>query len=359
MASLVVLDGFKMMLPTEDLKHIAELVKPFWAEMKGQSVFVSGGTGFVGSWLIESFLYANKEFSLGAQMAVLSRDPSLYLAKHPQLKSESSLVFIQGDVRGFADPAGDFDYVIHAATEPSAALDAQKYIQTLDVSYSGTKRVLEFCKSKKVKKFLFVSSGAVYGKQPQNMRHVDESFIGVLNPAEKAFAYGEGKRVGEWLSLRYAEAYGFEVTIARCFAFVGPYLPLDGHYAVGNFIRNVLAGDNIKIQSDGLAKRSYMYASDLTVWLWRILMQGKNLNAYNVGSENAVSIKELAEKIVSIENPALKVLVQGASSGNLSGDLYVPSTQKARHELQLKMVIGEDQAMQKTLDFYKKIKEAR
>ncbi|WP_413287833.1 NAD-dependent epimerase/dehydratase family protein [Bdellovibrio sp. HCB337] len=347
------------MLPIEDLKHVFTQTETLWNQLQGKTIFLSGGTGFVGTWLLESFLYANQALSLQAKMVVLSRDPDVFFKKHPHLKDEKSLAFIKGDVRSFAEPEGAFDYAFHAAVDPAASLGGSQALDAFDVSVAGTKRVLELCKTKKVKKVLFVSSGAVYGKQPADITHVEETYAGAPDLSKSSSMYGEGKRVGELMSRQYGQTYGFDVSIARLFAFVGPGLPLDGHYAVGNFIRNILSGENICIKGDGSAKRSYMYASDMAIWLWHILFRGESFAAYNVGSDKELSILQLAKKIISIENPKLEVVVQGASTGNLSGDLYVPSVKKAASDLGLRLSVPDDAALKKTIEFYKKTAEAQ
>ena len=347
------------MLPVEDLKQIVQQTESVWEHLRRKRIFLSGGTGFVGSWLIESFLYANKNFALGAELLVLSRSPKAFFEKHPELKNEKSLVFVSGDVRNFENPAGLVHFVIHAATDPSMAASAENSLETMEVIYLGTKRVLELCQQKKIEKYLFVSSGAVYGKQPQTVSHLAEDFQGAPNLQKSSSAYGEGKRVGEWLSHLFGEAHGFEVKVARLFAFVGPYLPLEGHFAVGNFIRQAIAGQDIVVKSDGKSQRSYMYASDMTAWLWQILIHGKSKEAYNVGSEQAVSIRELAQKIISIENPKLKLEVLGKSVQEISGDRYIPSTQKVRNDLKLNIQVDENDALKKTILFYKNLAETK
>jgi nucleoside-diphosphate-sugar epimerase len=342
-----------MSLPAEDLEYILKKTEPLWAEFRDKSVFLTGGTGFVGTWLLQSFLYANHKYDLRAKISVLSRDSENFLAKHPQLKNVEALRFIQGDVREFKIPDGPVDFVIHAALDPAASAEKENALESLDVSYSGTRRVLELCRQKKISKYLYVSSGAVYGPQTAEVSNVEETSEDPKKFEPGSSAYGNGKCLGEWLSRETGLLFDFEVKIARCFAFVGPELPLDGHYAVGNFIRDVLSGTDIRIKGSGMQVRSYMYAADMAVWLWTILLKGKAGEAYNVGSSESRTLRQLAETLVETQSNKLKIHVENQSSPNLSGSRYVPSTRKARHDLDLDAFVNIESALQKTLTYYK------
>ncbi|MEI6323712.1 MAG: NAD(P)-dependent oxidoreductase, partial [bacterium] len=211
--------------------------RPLWEQLRGKRIFVTGATGFFGIWLLESFAYANKELGLGAELMGLSRDPDAFYLKVPHLAGVSSIVLHQGDVRTFEFPDGSFSHVIHAGTTSSVPVPP---LEMLDTITQGTRRTLDFAVSAGAKKFLFVSSGAVYGKQPPDITHIPETYAGAPDPMDlrPVSIYGEGKRVGELLCSIYHQEHGLETTIARCFAFVGPHLPLDAHFAIGNFIRD-------------------------------------------------------------------------------------------------------------------------
>jgi nucleoside-diphosphate-sugar epimerase len=163
--------------------------------------------------------------------------------------------------------------------------------------------------------------------------------------------YGEGKRAAELLCALAAQT-GLEAKIARCFAFVGPHLPLDSHFAAGNFLSDVLHGRSISIASDGTSLRSYLYASDLAIWLWTILFQAASLRAYNVGSEHAVSIAELAHAAASLADPALNVSVAQAATPGKAPAQYVPSTARAQQELALCERVPLAEALRRTLDWH-------
>lgn len=227
----------------EDLDHILEHTIGLWEELRGQNLFITGGTGFFGCWLLESFAWANDRLKLGALATVLSRSPERFTDKAPHLANHPAIRLIQGDVKSFEFPEGNFPYVIHAATESSAKLNTENQLLMFDTIVEGTQRVLEFARTHETRKFLLTSSGAVYGKQPPEITHIPEEYVGAPDMMDTRSTYGEGKRAAELLCTLYAKQYGIETKIARCFAFVGPYLPLDIHYAIGNFIRDAVKGD--------------------------------------------------------------------------------------------------------------------
>jgi len=226
-------------IDNQDLSYISSsLEDEIISKLRGTRIFITGGTGFFGKWLLESLLYLNKERQLNCSLVVLSRNPKSFLASYPYF-DHPDIRFHSGDIKTFADCEGPFNYCIHAAAEV-AALQQTSELDVLEASYEGTKRVLEFSKNKNVTSVLYVSSGAIYGRQPPELPRTSEKYkgspdIGLLNAS-----YGEGKRLAEYLCNYYSDKHKLSIKIARCFAFIGPHLPLDSHFACGNFILNGL-----------------------------------------------------------------------------------------------------------------------
>lgn len=286
-------------------------------------VFITGGTGFFGKWLLNSLAGI-------ARITVLSRNPEKFLARHPQYRH---LDFLAGDVRDFQLPAGRFDYIIHGATASTGVFPDT---EMESVIVDGTRQVLNV----DCYKMLYVSSGAVYGANPPEFVH--EDYCGT--PVN---AYGRGKQAAERLCL----ASGRAVAIARCFAFVGPHLPLDAHFAIGNFINDCLHDRPIIIKGDGTPRRSYLYAADLAIWLLKILADGENGRAYNVGSDQSHSIREVAELVKAVCGSSQPVEIL-TPPGERKGSAYIPDISRARQELGLKINVPLVDAIRFTYNFY-------
>jgi len=342
---------FSSRIDAADLHHIWVQANSCLNALDKARLFITGGTGFFGSWLLESLLFAEEQLGVNIDVVVLTRSPQDFIKKAPNLARMKQLAFHTGDVTTFDYPAGDFTHVIHAATEASAALNAEQPFLMLDTILKGTERVLDFAVQAKVKKFLFTSSGAIYGVQPPSYSHIEESFHGAPDPLLPNTSYGIGKRTAEHLCSLYASSYGLDIKIARCFAFVGPYLPLSIHFAIGNFIQSALQKKPIIIKGDGTPYRSYLYAADLVYWLWMILCHGQQNRAYNVGSEEAISVADLASLVASQSAEPLPIDMAQKPNPSFLPSRYVPSTKRAREELGLKQHIDLKTSIKKTMDW--------
>ena len=337
-----------------DIEDIRVATESLWEEMRGQRLFVTGGTGFFGTWLVESFCHINRELRLDARVTVLSRDPGKFAAKCPHLVSDPAVTMLAGDVREFQFPEGEFQYVIHAATEASLKQSQEQPLEMLTTILDGTERTLEFASRCGARKFLLTSSGAVYGKQPAEMTHVPETYAGAPDPLDPASVYAEGKRASELMCALYpAKGAGFEVKVARCWAFCGPHLPLDAHFAIGNFIGDVLAGRLISIGGDGTPRRSYLYAGDLVIWLWTMLFRAPSLVPINVGSAHDVSIRELADVVAETLAPGTEVRVAKEAVAGAAPARYVPSVKRAEEMLGLRETVGLAEQIRRTAEWHR------
>jgi nucleoside-diphosphate-sugar epimerase len=334
-----------------DLEYILQNTLPLWQQLNSKNILITGGTGFFGKWLLESFIYISQKLSLSTHVYVLSRDPQSFIAQYPYYIHQN-ISFISGDICEFVFPDVPLHYIIHAATEASVSLNLEQPLLMYDTIVDGTRHVLELARSKNVEAVLHTSSGAVYGQQPSDITHISESDKLCPDIYAKNAAYGEGKRVAEMLSSFYYHQYGIRSKIARCFAFVGPYLPLDGYFAIGNFINDTLNGRPISINGDGTPYRSYMYASDLIIWLLTLLLKGEPCKPYNVGSDEDLTIARLAQLVVEIGDQGNDIAIAVKPDPNKQPQRYVPSVNLAKNELNLKVKVSIQDSIRKTMDFY-------
>jgi dTDP-glucose 4,6-dehydratase len=337
------------LLPEADLEHVFEHTASIWDSFRGARILITGGTGFFGTWLIETFSYANRKLGLDASLVILDRNPN-----HPS--TISGFPVVPGDVRHFEFPKGRFSHVIHTASPVTpqgldASADFQSAFETYDVVIQGTKRVLDFAAQAGAKRVLFTSSGAIYGAQPSELPHIDESYNGAPDPLSVKTTYGESKRLAEHLCSLYHSRYGIESVITRSFSFVGPLLPLTTHFAVGNFIGDALRGAPIRVKGDGTAYRSYMYAADLAVWLWTIFARGEALRPYNVGSSRAISIGELAKMVAERSGNTYQIEKTPAPGSRPAR--YVPSVARSEKEFGLKQWIDLKDAIDRTVAWHR------
>jgi dTDP-glucose 4,6-dehydratase len=314
----------------QDLERVLDKAGPIWEALAGTDIFITGGTGFVGSWLVESFVWANRHLNLQARVFLLTRDREKFLSEKPHLAGDASVQVLQGDLQTFPFPRQEFHYLIHAAAEMGA-----------------TQRVLEMAKTSGTRRLLYTSSGAVYGEQPAEIENLDEEFI---SPIECCTPYGKAKRKSEALCLGAMDA-GLGVVIGRLFAFVGPYLPLDKNFAAGNFVRDARRGGPIRVAADGTPLRSYLYAADMAIWLWTLLIKGVSGRTYNVGSDQAISILDLARTVEKVCGVKEGITVALKAAADVKPKRYVPSIARAREELGLDVWTGLQEGIRRMFNF--------
>ena len=329
-------------LPRPDLEQVLNLAGPDLSTFRGGRIFLTGSTGFFGRWLAETWAFAQAHLQLQGELHILSRDPEMRIRECPHLNRHAGIHFHRGDQSSFDFPEGTFDAVIHGAVEHGSP--AQTFLKNLE----GMHRTLEFAKAAKASRFLLISSGAVYGIQPPALNRIPESYPGTRDALEASSAYSLAKSASEFLACEATRAGGPDCVIARAFAFLGPGLPLDRNYAIGNFIRDAMGSGPIRIEGDGTPFRSYLYAGDLAVWLWALLARGCGGMAYNVGSPDAISILNLAERVRNTLCPGRAIIVAEQPDPTRSPARYVPDTSHAEQELGLKVTVPLETGLQRT-----------
>jgi nucleoside-diphosphate-sugar epimerase len=297
------------------------------------TLLIIGGTGFFGKSILDSFKRDKLRPWKISKVIVMSRNVLQFKKCYPELISKGVEFFV-GDISK-VNELPKADIVIHAA----ASTDASKYLINSDAeknniiagSVNYCRLALKFHKNSKI---VFCSSGAVYGHQSPSIKFLKEDGVfgdvSKLDEAKKTYAYA--KRDSEIVMKQLGEK-NLNVTIARCFTFIGKYLPLDKHFAIGNFIANGVNGEDIDVKTDSLVFRSYMYADDLVFWLMTLAINAnKDCPIYNVASDQEIEIRELANIVAKI----LKVNVKSLKNKNhLKIDRYIPSVEKAKKELGL------------------------
>ena len=299
-------------------------------ERSVRRLFITGGTGFFGKSMLDYRLRHPDWEWAKAEWVVLSRSPDRFVTECPRLASQIGVSFVAGDVRDFVFPEGHFDAIIHAATSAVTTLSDE---EMTSVIVDGSRRVVEFAKTTACQKLLFTSSGAVYGSRTSPSCEEDG--------CAPTTAYGKGKLVAEGLLANS----GLNAKIARCFAFVGPHLNRNIHYAIGNFIQDCIDGKPIVINGDGTPLRSYLYADDLIEWLFAILEHGESGRPYNVGSDYALSIRELAETVRGALGSKSEIVVKCKPAPGAIPSAYVPIVYRAVRELNLKVKVGLEKAI--------------
>ena len=339
-------------LSADDLDHVLTHTRELWERARRQRIFLTSGTGFFGPWLVETFAHANEALDLEATLVVLTRDPAAALTRLPQLRSLRGVRLHRGDVRGFNAPAEKFDIIVHGAAESSQQGHVGDNRHMFDTIVDGTRNTLALARQSEAHTYLLLSSGAIYGNQPSSLARLGEDYSGGPNPSLATSAYGEAKRAAEVMTAIEAARTALSTRVARCFAFVGPHLPLDAHFAIGNFIRDAMAGGPIRIRGDGTAERSYLYMADLAIWLWTLALSEHATGAYNVGSEQGASILEVARSVAAACAPNAPIEVEGAARPAGALHRYVPSTSRAREQLGLAQTVALEDAVRRTVRWH-------
>ena len=321
-------------------------------------LLVIGGTGFFGKSILRYL--SSLEGLDRPDVTFLSRDPQRFIDNHPEFLEYQWVKYIQADITKNLTQIKhqNYSHIIHAAADSTNVTELSDLFR-FDQIVGGTRNVLDYVVEKqKAAKLLFISSGGVYGELPEHLESASEDLFTIPNPQMPTSFYSIAKRTAEHLCFLYHQEHGLNLSIARCFSFSGIDLPLDVHFAIGNFVKNARDGEDIIIKGDGSPIRSYLDQEDLAEWLMAILK--KDLfegDVYNLGSEIPISIADLASKVKEISNKSINVQIQEKiSEPALQGwqshnkNIYVPDIKTIKERFNVREKVSINQSIRSMLE---------
>lgn len=337
-------------LINEDYANVSHNQITYLSAMKNNLVAITGGTGFIGTWIAGFIAYLNDNYSFNTQAVLYARNIDLFKLSRPHLSNRDDIKLIASDIRYLVELPTETNWVIHAAGIPDTRFHSTQPLETMSIIANGTYAVLravERCSD--LKMFLNISSGLIYGSQPLRHAKIDEAYVGAPKCGTVSSAYAEAKRYAETLCHSSRSQARIPLVTARPFAFVGPYQSLDMPWAINNFIKDALSGNAIRVLGDGKTVRSYMYASDMAFWLLTILVRGKSGEIYNVGSPEPLTLAKLAQIVANQCNSKLEIRLNTSASNQIQNSRFVPDVSLAQNNLQLSITVDLNTAINKTI----------
>lgn len=323
------------------------------APLRGQHLFIAGGTGFLGTWLLELVKVLNEQHQFDLRVTAFSRNPQTWAARWPHLGQSKWLTLQAGDIRYLAELPRDVRYIIHAAALTDRRVFASNPSAVAETNSVGTLRILRAATLlEDLEKFVLLSSGLVYGGQPWDLPRIDEDFGGVLRCGDVNAVYPESKRLAEVVAQCAISESKLPVVTLRPFAFVGPYQSLQLPWAVTDFIRDSFRGGPIRIMGDGATVRSIMYYSDFAFGVLLALAAGHPRTTYNLGSDEPVDLLALAQKITKYFDPVPEIRLRVGQAGHDRNRL-VPDTTRMARDLDFKVSVPLDEALRKTIEWHR------
>ena len=293
-----------------------------WNFFKNKKIFLTGASGFYGSYILKTLIEANKKMNLSLKICISLRSPDVFVNKFKNLIDLDELSYIEWDInKNLTSELKGINVIIHAASNASPKFYKIDPLGTILPNVIGTKNLLDVAK-KNNSKFILISSGSVYGKIIENKEIKEDDFYG-LDPNDFSSSYSESKRLAETLTTAYSNQFGVKTKVARLFHTYGPGLKEDDGRVFSDFINDIASKNKIIIKSNGETKRSFCYISDSIRGLFKIITEDKSNRIYNLGNPNELySVRSLAENLQKeLDHMNIEILF----SNRDDDDLYVQS----------------------------------
>jgi nucleoside-diphosphate-sugar epimerase len=357
-----------------DLENISGRLKAEFSSMRGKRLFISGGAGFLGYYLVQSVLHWNRTQADGAPIQITACDN--YSRGVPEwltrLSSNDSLTVLEHDITApLPENLGSLDFVIHAASIASPTYYRKYPIATMDANVNGLRLLLDCCRQQHtaghlVSGFLFFSTSEIYGDPPPDQIPTAEAYRGNVSCTGPRACYDESKRFGETLCVNFARQFGLPITIARPFNNFGPGLKITDRRVIPDFARDLFAGKDLVLLSDGSPTRTFCYVADAIVGYFKILVRGRSAEAYNIGNESPeISMLALAQMLARIGRAQFNYTGNVVQDASKEKDYLTdnpqrrcPAIAKAKSELGFDPEISIEEGLRRTLVWYRDNQQA-
>jgi UDP-glucuronate decarboxylase len=340
-----------------DLDEICERAAPALERLAGATVLVSGGEGFLPSYLVDALLHGNDRGD-GSPCRVICVDNRATAdpGRLAHRAGRSDFALVEQDVTEALELDEPVDYILHGASIASPTWYRQRPLETIDVNVTGTRRLLELARAKNATSFLYLSSSEIYGDPPPDRIPTTEDYWGHVSSTGPRACYDESKRLAETLCMTYHRLYDLPVTIVRPFNVYGPRLRLDDGRVVPDFVRDALEGRQIEILSDGRVTRSFCYVTDAVVAMLLLLVNGTSGEAFNLGNDDEVTIAELATTVDDVSGNRLGVRYETSSDAAYLTDnpsRRMPNLGKLRAAIDWQPRVDLRDGIARTLAYYR------
>lgn len=341
------------LIPKVELNDSVKQLSQYEEIFKNKKFLITGGTGFIGKWLVATLNRLSIDIKLNINIYILTRNEKLFKDKFNESFPRKNIHFIEADIRSLnklKKSSFGFDYIILGANDATYdfSLNAKILSETL---VGGTFNLLDTFVSSKTKSIIHLSSGAVYGdisKSKNGAKENDHSLIDINNIGSM---YGLSKSLVESILNQFGDQNNINIINARCFAFVGPYLPLDKHFAIGNFINDCIHSRPLSVNGNGSPVRSYMYSADMARAILLCLVKEKSMTI-NIGSDEQISIKDLALLVSKTLTNQKVVIKDKENSHPEKANYYLPDISSLR-SLGFEESCLLEESIKRTYNFYK------
>lgn len=317
------------------------------------TVLISGGTGFLGSWISSFLAYLSNSQQLGIKVIIVARDSERFASLAMGLEG-FELEFIKADVRSLKEIPKSVNYIIHTAAIPDSRFHFSNPLETMSTIAAGTQAILQAAtRCSDLRMIIHLSSGSVYGTQPETTVAISERQDLTSIPLDSVkSAYIEAKRYAEVLCAMARTELRLPVIVLRPFTFVGPFQSLGAPWAINNFLNDGINGRPIRILGNGQAIRGFLYGADVAAWIVKLLAGGRDGQVYNVGSQVGHTLQYLAEKIAGCFKPKLNVLLNASLVPTEAPNRYLADITALSNDHQLKQYTDLDFAIEQTIKWH-------